>query len=113
MKYANVLSVGSTRSGKSMTECRRLVDAAEDGCSLVVIDPHPDSLAARLLEHLVARGLQKRILFDRLTDVDQVLGYDFLPKPSAKSPGERQRQLEELVFAFADVLCRRRQISTL
>jgi hypothetical protein len=61
--YPNILLCGSTRSGKSMAEARRLLDAADEGAALVVIDPHRDSLAARLLEHLVARGHEKRILF--------------------------------------------------
>lgn len=63
MKYPNILVCGSTRSGKSMAELRRLVEAAEEGAALVVIDPHRDSLAAKLLEHLVSRGLKRHILF--------------------------------------------------
>lgn len=63
MKYPNIVSVGSTRAGKSMAEVRRALEAAQDGASLVVIDPHRDSLGARLFEHLVAAGLAKRVLF--------------------------------------------------
>jgi DNA helicase HerA-like ATPase len=59
----NILICGSTRSGKSMAELRRLVEAAEGGASLVVIDPHQNSLSSKLLEHLTARGLQRRIIF--------------------------------------------------
>jgi hypothetical protein len=113
MKYPNILICGSTRSGKSMAELRRLVDAAEAGAALVVIDPHRDSLASRLLEHLVARGLKARILFDRLTDLDRVLGYDFLPKPTAATPLQRLTEVDELVRSFCNVLCRRRQLESL
>lgn len=111
--YPNILAVGSTRSGKSMAEVRRLVEAAEKGVALVVIDPHRDSLAARLLEHLVARGLQNRILYDRLAELDRVIGYDFLPKPLATKPLEYRSEADELIRAFCDVLCRRRQMESL
>lgn len=62
MKYRNILVVGSTRAGKSMAEVRRLLAAAHEGASIVLIDPHRDSLGARLFEQLVAAGLAKRVL---------------------------------------------------
>src|SRR5438270_7154770 len=96
-----------------MAEVRRLVEAAKEGASLVVIDPHRDSLAARLQEHLVARGMQRRILYDRLADLDRVIGYDFLPKPTATSPLEYLTEADDLIRAFCDVLCRRRQMESL
>lgn len=111
--YKSVISIGSTRSGKSMAACRRLVDAAMQGAALVVIDPHRDSLAAKLFEQLVARGFQKRILYDRLSDLDRTLGYDFFPKPVAASPLEFLSELDEAVRAFADLLCRRREMASL
>jgi hypothetical protein len=93
---------------------RSLVEAAEQkSVALVVIDPHRDSLAAGLLEHLVARGMKKRILFDRLAALDRVLGFDWLPASDAKSELVRWTENEEQIRAFADVLCRRRQLESL
>src|SRR4051794_10605102 len=108
MKHPNIISTGSTRSGKSEREARRLVEAAEEGCSIVLEDPHKDSLAARTFEHLVARGMKRRIIFDRTTEVDRTPGYDFLRKPIAATRLEYLRQVEELTGNFADVLLRRR-----
>lgn len=114
MKYANILVTGSTRSGKTSAEKRRLVEAAEDGAAIVVADPHRDSLAAGLMEALVARGHQKRIIFDRLGDFDRVIGFDFVPRP-ASPPGSLQRlnEVDELARSFIDILLRRRQMESL
>lgn len=113
MKYANILVCGSTRSGKSLAELSRLVDAARDGAALVVIDPHRDSLGSRLLEHLIARGLSGRVLFDSLEAVDRVIGYDFLPQAIAANPLRYLNLVDELVRTFCDILCRRRNIESL
>lgn len=114
MRHSNVLSCGSTRSGKSLAELRRLLHAAALGCALVVIDPHRDSLAAGLLTHLVARGMQHRVLFDRLAAADRILSHDFLPKPAAPLGSFRHRiEADELIRAFADILCRRRGMESL
>ena len=110
----NTLTCGSTRSGKTWSELRKLVEAAEMGfIALVVLDPHRDSLATPLVEHLVARGMQRRILFDRLVDVHRVLGWDFLPPSSASNSLDRLAENEAHIRAFTDVLCRRRQVESL
>lgn len=114
MKNSNIVSIGSTRSGKTLAELRRLLHAAILGCALVVIDPHRDSLAAGLLTHLVARGMQRRVLFDRLSAADRVLSSDSLPKPTAPPHSFQYRiEADELIRAFADILCRRRGMESL
>jgi hypothetical protein len=42
-----------------------------------------------------------------------VIGYDFLPQPTAGSPLERLTETDELVRSFCDVLIRRRQLESL
>jgi hypothetical protein len=109
----NLLCVGSTRSGKTWSELKRLVEAAVQGCiALVVADPHRDSLASPLLHHLVARGLQRRILFDRLGDLARVIGWTFLEASSAKTPLARHAENEASIRAFVDILLRRRELTT-
>src|SRR5882672_6340151 len=84
---SHLLACGSTRSGKTWAELKRLVTAALRGTiALVVIDPNRDSLATPLLAHLIARGLQNRIVFDRLSDLHRVLSWDFLPPSTATDP---------------------------
>ncbi len=75
----NTLIVGSTRSGKSTAELKNLVEVAERGdTAIVVFDPHRDSLAFGALSQLTARGMKNRILYDRLSELHRVLGWDFL-----------------------------------
>lgn len=114
MKHTiNKLLCGSTRSGKTWAELKVLVQAALLGSiALVVIDPHRDSLAGPLIGHLVAHGMQRRILFDRLSDVDRVLSWDFLPPSTASNNLVRDAENESNIRAFIDVLCRRRQVET-
>ncbi len=110
----NLLICGSTRSGKTWAELKRLVKAAEDGnIALVVIDPHKDSLAGPLLSHLVARGMWRRVLFERLADLFRVLSWEFLTASPAKDPLIRYAENESNIRAFIDVLCRRRQIDSI
>lgn len=114
MKHTiNILRCGSTRSGKTWAELKFLVEAALLGfVALVVIDPHRDSLAGPLVAHLVAHGMQRRILFDRLSDVHRVLSWDFLPPSTASDLLVRDAENESNIRAFIDVLCRRRQVES-
>jgi len=109
----NLLCVGSTRSGKTWSELRRLVEAAVRGTiALVVVDPHRDSLATPLLHHLVARGLKARILFDRLNNLARVIGWTFLEASGANTPLERLAENEATIRAFVDILLRRRDLTS-
>ncbi len=82
----NMLIVGSPGSGKSTGELRTLVELAEEGeTAIVCIDPHEQSLAANLLEQLVARSHEDRILYDQLWNLDIVLPWDFLEPSDAET----------------------------
>jgi hypothetical protein len=63
-----------------------------------------------LLSHLISLGFIRRILFDRLSALDRVIGYDFLPKPVATGTFEVLLLIDELVRSFSDILCRRRAL---
>jgi len=106
---ANHFVCGSTRSGKSTGELQRLIELADRGdTAIVCIDPHLRSLGYRLLMQLEARGLSHRILYDRLSDLRCVPGWNFLKPSAARNRLERRAENEERARAFADILCRRR-----
>lgn len=110
----NILVTGSTRSGKSTAELLRIVAAAMlMRIAIVVIDPHPNSLARSALRHLVARGHERRIIFDELTHLSRVPGYGFLQPPNFRDPLRRHAAIQQTVDEFADVLCRRREMQSL
>ncbi len=87
------------------------VEAHGTDVALVLADPHVNSLAWGTLKHLVGRGHGRRILFDRLNNLDRVLAWRWLRPSRAKNPLQRQAENEESARAFADVLCRRRGLS--
>lgn len=108
---ANILVTGATRSGKTTAEIKRIVEAVEQGgrqMAAVIIDPHTDSLAWGVLLQLVARGLAPRILFERLSNLDRVLGWQFLARSTAATPLLRLAEDDESIHTFADLLVRRR-----
>lgn len=80
---------------------------------MVCVDPHSQSLAWDAFTQLVARGHKNRILFDRLSHFDHVLGYD-LGRPSrADHPLRRQAENEAIVEQLTELVCRRRGQSDL
>ena len=110
-KLANrhVLIVGASGSGKTTAEVHALIEEADRRDSaIVVIDPHSDSLAAKLFGHLCEHGHRERILYDRLSDIDRVLAWDFLTPSTATAPRERYGENDTRCREFADVLLRRR-----
>lgn len=110
----NELVVGSSTSGKSTGKALDVLDEAKEGAkSIVVVDPHKKSLAWWILCHLYAMGLVHRVLFDRLSDLNRVIGWKFLEPSKEKSELKRRAENDERVDAFTGILCRRRGASGL
>ena len=110
----HVLIVGASGSGKSTAEVKELIREAKAGNSAIVcIDPHVESLAAQLFAHLCEAGLQDRVIYDRLGDLDRVLKWEFLQPSRAKSAHQRFAENENRCREFADVLMRRRGKSSM
>jgi hypothetical protein len=123
MTPKNILRVGATRSGKSMAtarhilECHGMLDTDElimetdfnqylDGvpaCTTIVFDPHPDSLAAKLLTHATGN-----VLYDNLSNLKHTLGYNFLRPSTNPNPLERLEENERKAERFVAILLRRR-----
>lgn len=105
----NVLTVGQTTSGKSTAKCRDIVLEALRGLtSIVVCDPHKNSLARWISTHLLARGLERRVLFDQLSYLKKVLGWCWLEPSTAKDELERRAENDERKRAFGSLLGWRR-----
>ncbi|WP_145218225.1 type IV secretory system conjugative DNA transfer family protein [Gimesia alba] len=101
--------IGSTRSGKSVSEVPDVVAAAERrDIAIVLLDPHTRSLGWSCLEHLIARGHQSRIIFDNLSHFDRVPAMRFLRPSTAKHPLKRMAENEQTARQFTEVLTRRR-----
>src|SRR4051812_36881602 len=105
----HVLIVGGSGSGKTTAEIKALVEEAERGdTAIVCIDPHVNSLAAGFFAHLCTGMQRDRVLYDRLSDIDRVLMWDFLAPSNAKSTRERHGQNQTRCEQFAEILLRRR-----
>ena len=65
---SHCLIVGATGCGKTTVEVKKLVKEAERKKSgIVVVDPH-DTLSTAVFDHLCERGMQDRVIYDRLSD---------------------------------------------
>ena len=114
-KYAagNTTCVGSTRCGKSIAAVEKIVLAAGAGWSIVCIDPHSDSLSWKVLIQLLAHGHRKKILFDRLSDYQQVLRYQLMHRSEAKNPLQRDLENEQIIDHLTEIVGRRRGMANL
>lgn len=97
----NVLQVGATRGGKSLAAARRIIESPDE--ATVILDPHKDSLARVALTHISGN-----VLYERLSDIKQTLGFDLLK--ASQHPDALRRQLENqrCAEAFVEILLRRR-----
>lgn len=110
MKLANrhVFIVGGSGQGKSTAEIKDLIEETERGKSAIVcLDPH-GPLAQEFFAHLCQRGHEDRVLYDRLSDLDRVLRWDFLSPSRAKDKRLREGENETACGRFAEILLRRR-----
>lgn len=96
----NVLVVGATRKGKSLSAAR---DAVGSPGAWVVGDPHKQSLAEQVLTHATGN-----LLYERLSDIRPTLGFELLAPSADPDDGRRQLENRWRTEAFLEVLLRRR-----
>jgi hypothetical protein len=112
-RTGNVVKNGSTTSGKSFSEIPVICDAADEGTiAICVEDPHERSLAYNSAGHLIARGHKKRLIWDALHDL-RAPKYVSLEGSRASDPLMRAMENYRKAEQFAEVLCRRREQSSL
>jgi len=97
----NVLVIGEPGSGKSVAAAR---DALSFPGAVVILDPHKDSLAQLFLLHCDSEN----VLFDRLADLENALGYDLLRPSAHPDPLRRAQQDQRRAEIFVEILMRRR-----
>ncbi|MBI1830013.1 MAG: hypothetical protein HYR84_01020 [Planctomycetes bacterium] len=100
MKPCNVLKLGATRMGKTLSAAR---DQMESDEASITLDPHKQSLAEAALIH--AKG---NFLYERLSDVELTLGWEFLTPSTHMNPMQRQMENHRKAEAFVEILTRRR-----
>ena len=111
---SNKLIVGTTTSGKSTAEARAIIEEAVRGeTAIVICDPHRRSLAWWVYTHALARGLESRLFFDRLSDLSRVLGWNFFEPSKAKDALQRLAENDETAHAATEFFCHRRGIAGL
>ena len=97
----NVLVIGEPGSGKSVAAAR---DALAFPGAVIILDPHRDSLAQLFLLHCDGAN----VLFDRLADLENALGYDLLRPSAHPDPLRRAQQNQRRAEIFVEILMRRR-----
>ncbi len=93
----NVLKVGATRKGKTLSAVADAVNSPDEAA--LIVDPHNHSLAEAYLTHATGN-----LLFDRLSEIHTTLGYEFLSPMRGGESQAAQRKLQ----AFVAILLRRR-----
>lgn len=94
----NVLRVGSPGSGKTVATAVGVANS--DGAELI-LDPHPDGLAAELLPHVTGN-----VLYLNLSDVRHTLGFDLLVPSRHPDPLVRAMENQLKAEAFEEILLR-------
>lgn len=109
-QWGHELDVGSSGSGKSQGKRGKIILAAEarPKMGIVVLDPHPDSLAWNGFVDLTSRGYEKRIVFDDLSTFDKVPQYRFIRRSKARSELQRAAENDQTAKEFLDLVLRRR-----
>lgn len=96
----NILTIGEPGSGKSVGSAS---DALRFPGSVVILDPHKDSLGRLVLEHA-----QGNILYDRLSDLDHALRYGLLCPSTNPDLRKRAQENQRRAKLFVEVMMRRR-----
>src|ERR1051326_2590887 len=98
--HPNVLVIGEPGSGKSVAAAR---DAVGFPGSVLISDPHKDSIAQLVLMHA-----QGNILFDRISDLEHTLAYELLRPSHHSNPDIRMQHNLHRAQTFVEFLMRRR-----
>lgn len=98
---ANVIQVGATRKGKTLSAARCIVESNDEAA--VILDPHKQSLAQAVLTHATGN-----LLYDKLSDLDHAIGFEMLTPSSSADPLRRELDNQLRAEAFAAILLRRR-----
>ena len=101
----NCLITASPGGGKSMLAAR---EALEWNGPLIVIDPHRDSLAKKVLTHITGN-----VLYEKLSDVVHTLGWDFLIPSDHPNPAVRKMENDWQAGVFVDILLRQSNMDSL
>src|SRR6266849_8747604 len=97
----NVLKVGATRKGKTLSAARDIVESHDEAA--VVLDPHKQSLADTALTHATGN-----ILYERLSNIRATLGFELLAPSKNPDPMQRHLENQRRSEAFVEILLRRR-----
>jgi hypothetical protein len=104
MMLCNVTAVGATRTGKSMSGLQRLVQSAPTEAA-ILLDPHMKSFAYGAVIHTPGE-----VLYERLSNITETLGFDFLSPSTHPNPVVRQQENQLRAEAFTEILLRRRNV---
>ena len=77
------------------------------------IDPHPWALSWQAMQQLLARGHEKRIIWDSLDQLDHTPKYQFLKRSRARNHLVQAKENHDQAEHFTEVKCRRREQSSL
>src|SRR4051812_46704023 len=103
---AHRVEISGTGGGKSSNALVELVALARKDGAILLCDPH-GPLARAFMEYLVRFGLDHKVIYDRLTDTDRVLGWKFFRRPQANDWKGRLQE-DELIHGLMDVFLWRR-----
>src|SRR5438094_762356 len=97
----NILKVGATRKGKSESAATDII--ANPGEAVILLDPHKQSVAERVLTHATGE-----VLYEQLSEIRPTLGFDMLLGSQHPDPLRRQMLNQQRGEAFCEILLRRR-----
>lgn len=100
IEFPNVLAISSPGGGKSWSAA---VDAINFPGAIFVGDPHKESLAELILDN--AGG---NILFDRFSDLQHSVRFNFQRASSAKNHDKRKAENNQAAQLFTQIVMRRR-----
>lgn len=100
------LILGGSGSGKSEGTLHELVKIAKSRqWAIVLMDPH-GLLAQKFIIQLIAHGLQKRVLYDKLCDFDRILAGVKLEASTDPNPLKRESENQKRINGLIDLMWR-------
>ena len=99
----NALIVGPTRIGKTSFSIQSRIEDLKAGKSVLWADTQPMASGFQFYKAAIEAGLDDRIVFDDLDDIEQVVPHNFLICSAHDNPGRTQRD-KKTVELFLDQL---------